>query len=109
MSWLLKTLPWKQLRPWNGTRGDGRLWVQNRAVSGPAGDTRRACARLSFEALEVDGVISRGTEDQASGQSRVRDETEEPKEEGEGQNVVTETCASWSHLCYFVFQLSNCF
>lgn len=29
-------------------------------------------------------------EDQASGQSRIRDEMEEPKEEGEGQTMVTD-------------------
>ena len=56
---LLKTLPWKQLRPWSGTREDGRLWVQNRAVSSPAGDTPAMHLHGCHEALEVDDVIGR--------------------------------------------------
>ena len=46
-------------------------------------------------------------EDQASGQSRIRDEMEEPKEEGEGQTMVTDRRVLVG-LCYFVFQLSGC-
>ena len=105
---LLKTLPWKQLRPWSGTREDGRLWVQNRAVSGPAGDTPAVHLHGCHEAWEVDDVISRswwqGTEPQESPESEMR----KRRREGAGCGG-RQMCVSRPHLSCFVFQLSNCF